>query len=1329
MAQIGTTDKWKLYVVRKANDPPTTSANFTDYSDYIMDWVVKGAINQLSYFEAKLASIETSAEKLDIAKGNLVYIMSEKKLIGKFVIGKPDYRTDFTVKISGYQSSGTEMINRKLANQNMPKITYDNRAACYILSSTCNTCQGILVDGAENTILSLNPVCYGTACPYSVKYDYENRITAVDKLAHKTGQEWWVDHGTNDSTPYNEGDYLNVADKQGAVSSSKTFYFTGANQNAIISEGAEELETNANHVVMQGQNQRNIQVESIAYDSTGSYTCITNGKAIDGWLSSGITASGTVIPLTSGSVGGVCDQLATYWAAFRVDDEIIKVECITGDPPTLTCVTRGFYSTEATPHSKGADIMLWELGTSTCTPWENIKLCVDCPNCFALHTTACARIGTEMVCVKNICNAGGYACITRLNWDQMYAHGEGIWAKEASWTESNPENRLIIDSYGGTLCIGSTITGQTSGSTGVITALSLPYTIDMCNITGNFCNGENVCQSSPVSGSAHLCREYLINSIQQNGLFSKTFSDNTSRNRNMLDKAAQRILLTKKSPIKRIVIEAAEAMDIWNDVDIGDTVTLGDGSKIGLSDGEEVRITGFEFSFEGYERLLLYCNDKETRTYPSTDIGYVKEQDQMNQPKQQGPIRTFGKQDTPSVSCDCPSTWSESLKKVKDVLSPSDDFDAANKKYVDNQITLCGGHWCCTPGELSPCYMDCDILPNVSGPEVGQCSCLGTVSCYWGGVYGATIQAMSSFQGSGTGICDVFGIIRTQDYCYTSPQTAPDPSGYARGLCLMGCNGICVCVGHIVDPAAIVIDGSGITSGLWEDFAPTYMKPCESRSIYPKFADTCDIGTAACKWNNIYFNNIIGTYVCVKCVWADTRVRSPLICGDTVVSTGDVYASNDLQVNHDAYVLCNLDVCGHICTPDNIQGSILCGIFIYASNEIKSFGCSYASGCVYSPVICGTSNMNTCILWASCCIQSGYNLEGEQIYAGNCVSSPCYKGCKMCLQACVPRSAMSYPWAAGQNLFVRNTNCAGWGTGMFSGCSKYDTTLHADHYSYGANSQAATHFWNHADYIAAMTVTNGLEVGGYGCDCIDGYGNSNAIFALNAADYGATIWACNMHADGSNTLMVTNQSSYYPTLYACNRYSGGTVNAGNFDGSPSGLYAVVYAHHRAPGRGIETNGALYAAGGKSAVMWTSVGPTLFYSVEAGNAYYQDFGTAQLNCGEMCITLDQEYYESTEPEIPHVILTETMETKGLYVCEAGPNYFIVKEKQNAKSNALFNYMVTKTRKNFAGPKYIEKQFEPIPVYNQPAEPALNNVKGAGGGGGPRGPSGALIIKRT
>ena len=100
MAQIGTSNKWKIYVVRKADDPPSSDSDFRDYSGHVISWNVKGQINQLSYFEAELVSIKTTTEKTDISKGNLIYIMAGTKLVGKFVISKPKYRTDFIVEIS-----------------------------------------------------------------------------------------------------------------------------------------------------------------------------------------------------------------------------------------------------------------------------------------------------------------------------------------------------------------------------------------------------------------------------------------------------------------------------------------------------------------------------------------------------------------------------------------------------------------------------------------------------------------------------------------------------------------------------------------------------------------------------------------------------------------------------------------------------------------------------------------------------------------------------------------------------------------------------------------------------------------------------------------------------------------------------------------------------------------------------------------------------------------------------------------------------------------------------------------------------------------------------
>ena len=306
MAAIGESEKWTMYVVRKSDDPPTSDSAYTDYSDYVINFRATGAINTLGDFEATLASIETACEKADIATGNAVYLMSEDKLVGKYIIDKPIYGSDYLVCIKGFQSSGNGTIacrlrNRKLQRESYENTRFDNTLACDILSSTCSSCHGVVVDSAERTILALDSTCYGGDSRWSISYDYNNRIEAIDKFSTVSGQEWWIAHGTNDSTPYSEGDCLYVGARMGSAASTRTYYVSGSNTNAQVSFGGEDTETNANYIILQGQDQNNQQITSCSFDATGNYTCITNDLGLDGWLACDINQCTLCIPITVNS--------------------------------------------------------------------------------------------------------------------------------------------------------------------------------------------------------------------------------------------------------------------------------------------------------------------------------------------------------------------------------------------------------------------------------------------------------------------------------------------------------------------------------------------------------------------------------------------------------------------------------------------------------------------------------------------------------------------------------------------------------------------------------------------------------------------------------------------------------------------------------------------------------------------------------------------------------------------------------------------------------------------------------------------------------------------
>ncbi len=889
MAQIGDLGekKWKLYIVNKADDPPNVSTKFTDYTNYFIGWSAQSNINKLASFVGTLVSINTTTKRgnglavtaATLAKGNLIYLMSGTKLISKFVIQKPKFSTDFTVEVTAVQSTGSEIVNRKLANENMPKIAYEDMTFNSILTSTSSTCQGLLVDGAENTILS-STVSSGADDKYSLDYDYDNRIKAVDKLVNTAGKEWYLEYGINDATPYDEGDTLNIASRQGSSTSTKTFYFTGTNMNAKISEGGEETETNANHIILEGQDQRNNQTTSEVADFTGNYSCITAGKGLDGWLNEDISATSTEIPITNDSFGYIFNyppyDLTTMYPGgmlIKIDNEAIKVTANTTPPavPKFISIFRGVAGSEASPHSKGADITI-SAGIDASSVVQPMRVYVDDVSCYCKTDKHLISIGNETVSYQyNLAcpyttPGADYIIIARA-WSTQYAHGDKIIIKEGgyypgfeyegnpiSWAPSNPHNEVNFLSLSG-FSVGETVTGGTSGSTGIVTSgAGIPDRyVRLCNISGDFCMSELITGS--VTGvMGYTCIAYHTNSIQQDGLFSKTLSDNTAKNRHMLDLKAQRVLLTKRLPIKRISINVIDLVSIWETVSLGDTITLGDGSNIGFEDGEEVRVTGWQYSFQdGLPSLELFCNDKETRTYPATQSNYVSEKITSEESSTQEPLRFYGNAGAISSTAGSNAKWAQGYKQITQVMTPIDDFDAANKKYVDDATPPpSDNYWCRhTTGDtyVKTCQDD-DVLPNTISGEGDTGSFIGRSYCRWPFIYGYNINgkyvcATHGFYGNGANVTHTI-------YQLLDDNNCPVPPGGTNWneVKLCGTGGISTIWSGT---NYICIDGSGISAGCWESAGTAAIRPKTSRSLYPRNANNCNIGLATCKWNSGYF--------------------------------------------------------------------------------------------------------------------------------------------------------------------------------------------------------------------------------------------------------------------------------------------------------------------------------------------------------------------------------------------------------------------------------------------------------------------------------------------
>jgi hypothetical protein len=108
-------------------------------------------------------------------------------------------------------------------------------------------------------------------------------------------------------------------------------------------------------------------------------------------------------------------------------------------------------------------------------------------------------------------------------------------------------------------------------------------------------------------------------------------------------------------------------------------------------------------------------------------------------------------------------------------------------------------------------------------------------------------------------------------------------------------------------------------------------------------------------------------------------------------------------------------------------------------------------------------------------------------------------------------------------------------------------------------------------------------------------------------------------------------------------------------------------------------------GTKNASVPTSKGNQLMYSMESPEIWFEDFGSGQLNNGEVHITLDEMFLETVyiDDEHPmHVFVQEQGESNGLYVIpDADGRGFTVKERAGGTGNIKFSYRIIAKRRFF------------------------------------------------
>jgi hypothetical protein len=132
--------------------------------------------------------------------------------------------------------------------------------------------------------------------------------------------------------------------------------------------------------------------------------------------------------------------------------------------------------------------------------------------------------------------------------------------------------------------------------------------------------------------------------------------------------------------------------------------------------------------------------------------------------------------------------------------------------------------------------------------------------------------------------------------------------------------------------------------------------------------------------------------------------------------------------------------------------------------------------------------------------------------------------------------------------------------------------------------------------------------------------------------------------------------------------------------APSNAYAAQFVG----GHGVFIDGDLQVTGQKSAAVEGSDGELRrVFCVESPEAFFEDFGAADLVNGSATVKLDQDFNDLVDGTRYHVFLTPYADCKGLFVSRRGPNAFDVQELGNGKGSLRFAYRIVAPRGD--GPK--------------------------------------------
>ncbi len=215
-----------------------------------------------------------------------------------------------------------------------------------------------------------------------------------------------------------------------------------------------------------------------------------------------------------------------------------------------------------------------------------------------------------------------------------------------------------------------------------------------------------------------------------------------------------------------------------------------------------------------------------------------------------------------------------------------------------------------------------------------------------------------------------------------------------------------------------------------------------------------------------------------------------------------------------------------------------------------------------------------------------------------------------------------------------------------------------------------------------------------------GYGNSGAISLFDRTSNLSSVSLLGRDSAGGNgaRLMLRGQRSFTVDIDANAGGAGGGSGGLKFtedDGSVAcDLFLDDYTFHNSAG--ATTISFNRQTGAKSAVVDTpTYGQRLFYCMESPEVWFEDFGTARLEGGEVRVELEAIFLESVTIDEKHpikVFVTLHDDSPGVYV-KKGLDHFVVRERSGGNGDVSFDWRVVAKRKNLESLRlepYVEER---------------------------------------